>query len=236
MATDFGSYAEKAIVATKGFTDILWWGFLLLLGILIVYGIFYLLSFKHRVRIRQLGKDGRELVIDDKAREFKDKSRVRKWKLLWTGQVVELPPDDCIDITKKGKIVSECYRTADGTIIWIRSRFDLEHFQTAHPDFEPFKTEERVMAVHEYRQAEEYKNRGWSDKLFQMAPVLAVIMILVIFMIFFNQVVAPTRDLASNLQGTAQSMSELGAKLEAVCLERPTLQGQNDGKPNTPPN
>lgn len=203
---------------TQGFTDLMIYLFVIILVAGFTWLILYYLSFKHKVRVRQV-VNGRTVIIDDKARFFKDKDKIPKWKLWKMRDVVSLPDDDCLDLTTKGKKVAECFRTDDGTYIWIKSNFDYEKYKANNPEFEPFSTEERQMLVTQYREAI-YGKASLLDKVMQFAPYIIVLMILVIFMIFFNETVAPTQALAGQLITATDKMSQSLETINAICLGR----------------
>lgn len=219
MADEISTGLNKVMGNFTGLTDVIIW--LLIIGIVgvCVWGFFYYLSFKHPIRIRQL-VNGRILVRDVKARKFKNKTEVEQL-LIWNPRIkTGLPPDDCVDINIKGKLVAELELTVDGTVRWLK----YEHQNTK---LVAFTSEERTMLIHQFRESQQYKTSSWMDKLIVFAPIIAIMMILVLFMIFFNEAVAPTIELANVLGGTATAMTEATDRITEVCLQRPNLRAQN---------
>lgn len=184
----------------------------------ILWGSMYLLSFKHLVRVRQKTAGG-YIVIDTKAREFKTKEGITKWRILkYIKTAIVAPTNNCLEITGKGKYSAECQRALDGTITW--SVKDDTGKVTGE-----VTTEERLITLSEMRRAEEYKKQKLSDKLFQLAPIMALLIILVLFMVFFSDVVQPTKELGDRLINAVGVISESNDKLAAACLDRPVLSG-----------
>lgn len=202
-----------------GFTK----GIIYLLTLAIVIGlvwlIFYYLSFNKRVIVRRV-INGRTVIIYDKARQFKTKEGVVKWRLWKSKFVVGLPPDDCIDISTKGAYVAECFLSPDGNLKWLA-------FDNNSQNVSPFTSEERTLLVHEYRESENYKKKKLGEMIMTLAPFLAIVIILVVFMIFFSEVVAPTVGLANSLTSATIDMKESMLRMEAVCLNRPQLLSNN---------
>lgn len=105
--------------------------YLIILFVFLAVGGFFLyliLSFKHKVRIKELVK-GRKIVKDFRARSFTDKEGISWWKLSGekdkSKRLIPLPPEEAIELNHKGKKVAECYRTEYGEIIWIAEGGDV---------------------------------------------------------------------------------------------------------------
>lgn len=229
--------------ASDAFTQVLYY---FLITIIVGGGVwlyFYWRSFNIKVTVLELAHGG-YVRVEDKARQFKNKAGVVQW-LLWkhrTDGAMAVPDNDCITITNKGKRSAMCTRSPEGSYNWIKgssiSAF-YENFKVTNKDFEPFRSEERTMLVYEYAQAEKYKQKKWTDVAAQVAPLITLAMILAIFMIFFDQAVAPTYEYGNKLVAAGEKMDAAMGKIEAVCLQRPTLPAQGSGFGNVsvlPPN
>lgn len=70
--------------------------------------IWHLTRFKNKFRIKKL-TGTKTIVIDDKAKEYTDKSGVTWWRLLKMKHVIQVPPADCLDVTTKGNHSVEAY-------------------------------------------------------------------------------------------------------------------------------
>ena len=236
MADDFG-VANWLIGASSTLADTILYIVLAIVIILIGAIIWYVMSFKYKVRVREIVR-GRMLVKDDVAKAFKNKKNGTVWwKLLKYKRVVPEPPTDCVDITNKGKKVTEYFRTGDDQFIPISVKFDYEAFKGQ--GFKPYDTNQRSMLVQEHREAEDYKKKSLGDKLMAIFPFIAVIMILIVFMLFFGEVVAPTKELAQSNQAMADKLIETWGLMENIVLEREQLQNDDivrDNVVETPPN
>lgn len=220
-----GLDGQQLVGVMSGFTTFIMYA---LVGVVLaglVWWVLWLLSFKHKVRVRKI-INGHTVVVDDLARQFK-KDGVPMWKFKKTKYEAGVPPSNVIDITNKGKLIAECFVTSDGTIIWRQNVFNEEEFKKTHPDFEPFTPEERSMLVHQFRQAESYKKKNWMSLLADFSGPLAVVLILVVFMIFFNQTVKPTMEMGDKLVIAIEKIDSAMGKIESVCLDRPTLKNEN---------
>lgn len=215
MAIELGYSLANFTSGFTGFTKGIVYILILSIVIGLVWLIIYYLSFNKRVIVRRV-INGRTVIIYDKARQFKTKEGVVKWRLWKSKFVVGLPPDDCIDISTKGAYVAECFLSPDGNLKWLAFNNDSQNVS-------PFTSEERTLLVHEYRESENYKKKKLGEMLMTLAPFMAIVIILVVFMIFFSEVVAPTVGLANTLTSATSDMKESMVRMEAVCLNRPQL-------------
>jgi len=203
------------------------------------------MSFKHKVRIREVVK-GRFMIKDDRAKTYIDKKTgIYWWVLLKYRTKIPEPNSDCVDITNKGQKIAEYFKTSDGQFIPARCCFDYKSFQEGDEEkgvnaFRPYNANQRSMLVQEHRASEDYKKKKISDMIMQLAPLILAVMIVVSFMLFFGEVVAPTKDFADNLVVASEKLSVTVNKMEDIILERERLKNEviirSDDEPITPPN
>lgn len=103
-------------------------GALVLVGF-IVFWVVLELQFKCRLRVKET-INGRKIIRDYRAKEYTDKEGVHYWRLsgekIKVRRLIPIPPDECIEITHKGRKIAECYRTQTGDIIWSKDRFNVQ--------------------------------------------------------------------------------------------------------------
>lgn len=162
----------------------------------ILFACWYLLSFKHKVRIYKETNNGR-LVIDTKARQFKTKEGVVKWRFLkYLNNPHPAPSQQDMSLTEKGKLSGECYMTTSGQVTWLkRDIVGDKHIELSG--------EEIQMLADQMRRGDEYKKKRISDILLQWQGAIVLVMILVIFMMFFNKTVEPSIALGNELKVSA---------------------------------
>jgi len=117
---------QAAIAAqATGIIDqaIFYFSILILLALIIAGIIFfrYMIQYKHKIRIREL-TGTKKLIVDDLAREYKDDDGVEWWKLLKRKHLMPKPPDDCIELTNKGRKCVEAYYTENGEYLFLRDK------------------------------------------------------------------------------------------------------------------
>lgn len=182
----------------------------------IVFGLLwfciYLLSFKHKVRVYQETKGG-VVEIDTKARQFKTKEGVVKWRFLkWMRDSHPAPQNDMLNLTSKGKLSAECVRSMSGHVTWVS-----RDISGARPP--QLSGEEISMTANEMRRSEEYKKKNTLDKILTLAPIVMVVLILVLLFAFWGDLTAQTNVVASGNQAAATQLSEASISLSEKCFE-----------------
>lgn len=177
---------------------------LIVLGIVVGIVAFFMwyLSHKHMVVIRYRMKD-RKYIITDKAKEVTVQG-VSYWKLLKMKKKVTVPPPGAIEITRKGKFMAECYWDADNpNPVWI--------YDTGVPDdaLQPFTTKQRALLVNEFRQAELRKKKGLLETLEKLAVPFALVMILIVMLVFFENIAKPAQDMMAANERMMKSNEEI---------------------------
>jgi len=172
-----------------------------LIGISVVLLCWYLLSFKHLVRVRQATASG-YVIIDTKAREFTTRDGMKKWRLLkWIKQTVTAPEVDYLEFTKKGKFSAEADRSANGDLNWRKRSGD--------PNLKDvFTSEERLITATEMRRANDYLNKGIMDKILAMAPAMMCIIIVVLVFTFWGKFVETTSNAASQAAVASERLAD----------------------------
>jgi len=174
------------------------WIVIILAILAVVFAIWWYLSFKFNVVVREV-INNKTIIKRDKAKVTKTRQGIIFWKLRGFNVRVPEPPSQAIDVDYKGKKWVEFYKKSDGSFVPISDQFTEEKFIKEFPDFKPFTTEQRALLVHELEEAEKYKKKSISEILIALAPYIAIVLVLVVFMIFFNDVVTPTVQLGDKL-------------------------------------
>jgi hypothetical protein len=232
MADDFLSMNVNvgglASSAASSLVDVIFWLLLILIVIGALIGGVWFFSFKHRVRVRKVLKSGRSLIIDDKARQFKDKNGAVWWKLLKTNVKVAEPPVEALEVNSKGKIYAEAYLVRDGVLVWKNNDFDYAKLVDNKADFvnsgyDALTSEERALYASEHRDAETHKKKKISELLAVAAPYIAIIMIFALFLIFFSEVVAPAKEMSELIRASNADFKEAMSILRDVVQDRQTM-------------
>jgi len=201
---DFFGMNINLMGAASSFSD----GVMVFIYFVIAASIFaawwYISSFKHQAIIR-LMTGQQEIVLKDKFREIKDKNGVKRFQFLRRRIKPVAPEKEAIDITKKGKMFVELRAFPDGTIKWLSSRGSSSPMVEG---FAQLNSEDATMLAHEIRESIAYKPKKLNEIVLQLAPYLVILMILVIFMIFFGEVVAPTAGLADKLATASDTLAK----------------------------
>lgn len=213
LSGDFSGVSNAAAgVASSAFDVILWIVVALVIAALIGL-VLFILSYKHKVRVRYITKDG-SYIIDDKARRKED-GGVTYWVLLKSKMTVTPPPREAINITKKGKLVAECYVTEDNPEpVWIT---DTQNFNGG--TFKPLTTQQRSLTVSRIRKAESRKKSSLWDKISQVImPAAMVIMVALPFMFWGDITASSTHSMEITAQVAEQNakIAEQNARILSV--------------------
>lgn len=214
------------------------WVLALLLISLIIFGFFWFMSYKHKVRIRKVVGNGKSIIIDDLAREVKGENGLVWWKLLKSNLKIMPPPTEAVDIGKKGKTYAEAYWLDKERFIWKNNDFNIKDFQDEQKIYVDqgvnavFTDQERSLYMAEVKEAETYKKKKLGELLVAAAPYITIIIIFTLFLIFFNDVVQPSVEMAQLIRESSSEFKEAMSLLRDVLQNRETLPISAGGVPN----
>lgn len=226
----------------------------------LLYFIYFTLQFKHKFRIREV-TNGRKIVYDDKAREYKDKEGVLWWQLLKTRHKLAVPPPEVVDIDSKGKKVVEAYLTPEGGIIWAQDNCKLQEVPTEIINildkverekqteqwrkknniinaFQPYTTKQRLIYIDQHKKAQSKFQTKWQDYIIPVAGIGSLLVIVISLMVFWGDIAKPVLDSQSNQLAYAkiqneqlQLIKEINQKIQIINNDK-TI---NEGKPTQAP-
>jgi len=173
----------------------------------VLWFLFAILPYKHFVRVRILTGD-KTLIFDDKAKEVKQKDGVLKWKLKKRRDTIPIPPAAAINLTKLGKYSVEAYYTSEKEYKYIIDR-GINDKEKRH--FHPLTTQDREFYANEMRAAEAYKKKGLWDTISQALPYVLVFGMFVMFLVFYQDIAAPSIEMQQLTQQNMQKQAEITA-------------------------
>jgi len=180
-------------------TTLFWWYFgsaFVVITLLIVL-IFWLLnkSYKHIIRIKEMA-DGRKIIIEDKAKDHKDKKGNWYWKLKKEKdkekRLIPVPPSAAIELNNKGQKCVEFYRVETGEVVFIND-------PTTDPvkdckDLQPLTTKQRSILIDNVVRAEQRKTKTWTENLPMIIGIGSLLILVVSLMIFWGDIAKPALD------------------------------------------
>jgi len=225
-----GLNANVLMGATDGLTT----AFMYILGLALIGGIawfiqFYL-SFKTKCLIEEL-VDGSSIVRSDKIRLIKE-GGVPKWQLWGSAfkfkkDKIPIPRDAFIKMTAKGAKFVTLFKTPAGDYLVVRNSKDM---MQKIADYDEFTTGQRAMVIQEYREAMAYKPVDWSTHITSIAAGVTLVLIVVAFLIFFNDTVAPTIKLGEqNVQISQNNQLIQEQQAETIRLLSQVLENIDPG-------
>lgn len=204
----------------SGFTVLLVIISLLVIGGLGYY-IYWILQFKHKFRIKEV-THGRKLIIDDRARELKDKDGGLYWQLLKTKAKLPVPPVEAIEIDQKGKKCVEAYKLESGDFIYSKDLNEAKEIPEeilnvkdmvekqkqidawikktgAIYSKQPLTTTQRMILINQIVKAQLKKTKKWQDYLMPIAAMASLVIIAVSLMIFYGDMGKPLLQMGDRI-------------------------------------
>lgn len=175
----------------------------------------YYLQFKIQATVFE-EIQGTVIIRSEKIRVFKSKTGIPKWQL-WTSlfrikkDVIPIPNYVYLSLTAKGKKHVFLAKTTNGEYKTVRPNPD--NWKTVQVEgkkvleFDEFTATQRSMLIQEHREAELYKPRDWTPTILLGGAAMTVVMILAVFLIFFDQAVAPTIGFGQQVGGYCEDFT-----------------------------
>lgn len=215
-------------IVSQVLTGLLWVLIPAIIGV-VLYVILVLGKYKHQVIIKDSVR-GTKLVFHDKFKELRKKDGTIWWKLKKLKKEIVPAKKECVEIDHKGRMFAQFYRLDGDTFIPAKDTFDPADKKSKEDiikTIQPFGSNERALMVNQHVKAEREKKKSIGDMLLTAVPYMAVIMILVLFMIFFNDAVKPMKEVGSQFEAVSVNLVEATDKLDAIIHDRVYLEGEN---------
>lgn len=202
----FGSVDVAGSLGVIG--DVLLWTFIILSVLGIVYLVWYLMSFRNTLIIRDAINE-RKVISKKNWKEKRDKNN-NIWLITPFNRIKKsLPPAKAIEITSKGRKWVEAWRGEDTeTLIWIKDGFNYETYKEEHPEFQPLITQERELLINEISKSHAYKKRSLYDTIVQISLIMAPIILIAVIGLVLGDITEGLNTYAAPLTNTLQSVGE----------------------------
>ena len=165
-------------------------------------------SMQYRIKFRIRKITGtHNIIIDDRARIVrlgKTGKSVVKWRLKKMKENIPVPPDGAISIDNRGKMVVEAYSTTQGQYEYIVPN-------TAVQTLEPLTTDDKSFYAEEYKDSMKYKGMDWSHLLGMITNGVILVTVLVLALIFVNNIIEPADMVANKLVSAIESAKQCQA-------------------------
>jgi hypothetical protein len=184
---------------------------LVILGGVIFYMIMQMLTYKHWVQIREI-VNGRKRIRNYKAKDYRDAEGGVFWKLkggIKELQLLEVPPNESIEMNNKGKFFVIAYRSPTGDIKYAK---DSTIAFNDIKEFKPFTSTQRVMLFNQFKKSADRRGKKWTDHLPMIVVGAQILIILVLIAVFMEDVAKPFI-----------SAKELQLQQQTILLEQTTI-------------
>ena len=258
MVTEWTSGVDWAGVLGSAGTVLLWVFFgLVVLGLFFL--VWYFMSFKHLLVVRQI-VNGRKQLRLLKWKVVKDRNGTRwlmtpfhKW---FNGFKRSIPDSRAIDLGKRGRYHVEAWYDPKGdNLIWVNDSFDLDGFLSSYQvsdeagvdsddssverlvtdlgtGFAPLDTADRELIVAEMIRSEQYKTKNKLQIALQIAVYMVPIILVVVIAMTIGEV---TSALSGYVGPVSEAATQIADSLERASLHLSDAQELSDdtgGAPN----
>lgn len=248
-------------VANFGFYFVLF----VLIG-LILFLVMNYFSFGISFRIKEI-INGRKVIKYTKCKIKKNKDgsvvlKLRSWNPFDKFEL-PCPPDEAIEIDIKGRRIIEAYQTSTNEYIYLKDNSKLVEIPKEildNPDpydkykktkewkeknnvisaYEPITANQRMFFIGQIRKAHEKKQKTIMDLIRDIAPLMALIIIVVCFMLFFGKAVQPMIDVGGQMvalqEKNIEYVKEVRMLKQDVQQIKAEIIKQNEQNPVEAPN
>lgn len=246
MATDLGLGIDTSALAgyTASFgqvmVQLLMYGVLLAVVGFAAWYVWRILQFKHKVRIRFITGGKTRYIIDDRAKEFKEEGKVTFWKLLKTKRMIPIPPAEAINLGKNGKFHVECYYTDDEGFVPAKDSDALmkvhwsKDTETIDKPLDPLTTNQKLILINQIKKAQANRQQTLTELLFKMAPIIAIVIIMMVLFMFWSDITAPMERVSAQNAQVAKENARLLSSIEAIKFNIQTIESETVVR-STPP-
>ena len=241
----------------------LMWGFG---GVAIIAAFFFMTvmgRFKHNVRVKKV-INGRFIIKNDKARDFKDKEGVLWWKLFKHKDLIPVPPSEAVEVDHRGKLTVDVYRTESGDYTYLKDTHQfieppdkilsivddkkrvvaLKEWRAKNnviEAYQPITTKQRMVFIKQIRKAHDKKTKNWQEYILPVAGLAALVMIVIALMVFWGDIAKPaiegkqlTKQIIDVQKETVQILKEI--KQDVQVLQDQKVNEDLTGGGGEPPN
>jgi hypothetical protein len=201
------------------------------IGVLIMVSWFVYdeMQYKHKAIVKQ-NDHGMNLTKIVKLKEERDKDGSLWWKLKGYKEKIPRPPNQCILIDNKGRFLSQFFELDGGELKPMIDKGSKEIL-----DLQAVTVSQRQIIVNQILKVQRQKGKSWVDLAYYAVPILAVVMIIAIFMIFFGEAVEPMVNLGNtNTELLSQANRILQRAEDLSCGRRSLVDYEITGGTATP--
>ena len=204
---------------------------------LLAWWLYRLIKYNKRVVVRTV--TGNNVLVEvDWAKEYKDKKTgAYYWRLKKRKHRIPQPPALALDITNKGKQWVEMYYVGQGQYVPCKTEQpDFAQKKEFVATFQPITESQRQTYADQVEKALAFKTKGWSELLTQAMPYITLVLILSVFLLFFNDGTKPIIEMANLANKASADLKEYALINERIVDKLETCGGTVVGGRPTPGN
>lgn len=212
----------------------------IVLVLAVIAGVFYYFynkkQYKYGVRLKVL-QNGRFVSWEGVAKVKLDDNKISFWYIKGLKELVDIPPNESMSITSTGRWIAEGYYDRTTGVFWGKDTTTEKDFQKKIKEVvleggerksgshsidtyhEPFSTTQRSLLAARISRAMQRKGKDVWAMIWQILPVMVLVVIFVLVLIFWNDIAKPVISLAgTNAQISADNklMQEQNIRLYSM--------------------
>lgn len=181
----------------------------------------YRRQYKYGVKLRIL-ENNRFVYWEDVARRVSEPGGISYWYLKRLKEKAIVPPGESMLLSPGGQWIAEGFYDRSGGITWGRDTMSVEEFkrfikeggksgeQSINRNFQPMTSTQRTLVAHQIEKAIIRKGQGIWQILWQLAPMVILLMIFVLILIFWKDIAAPI----TAMQGSNAEISKTNMQIQ----------------------
>lgn len=209
----------------QGVATFLMWFLVALLGLILIWFVWYWFSFKNTYELRDV-TNNRKILRSGRWKVIKDKKGNRWFVSPFYNQMFgraglkkSLPPEESIELRSNGRKHVQGWRIADQeTILWAKDNFSADKYKTSKGDeFQPLDTAEREMLTNEITKAREYEGKSGWQVLMQIAMVLIPVIMVIVIAMSLGEITGALGDMMAQVtEPLSKLVNQLGAYTDTL--------------------
>lgn len=219
---DFNNVADVGVGALDFFFDVF-----LYVAIGLVFagmiGLFLFMSkYNKRVVIRKK-INGKNKIFYDKARKI-EKDGIIWWKLFKAKKMIEVPPNEAVEVDGKGRDFIELYELETGEFI---PMVDNHNKINA---IEPFTTNQRQLLQGQYIKATLERGFKFTDFLGAITYVAGLVILVISLLVFYGDIAKPVLEMGDKQAAIADKQIEFQKQMN-IMIEKLNSYQESLDKP-----
>jgi len=181
----------------------------------LLYYVWRQFQYKHTVIIQKKAGKGKHYIFEKAW--IQNQNGQMYWKLRGTGEALEAPPDECVELNQDGNYVLNCALDSDGTYIYLESTHDFFEKAKRRDDYEPAGTQSRNAVFRLIENNSKHRGESWFGKnAATIIAAISLVMVLVAGAFGAQLVLEPSLQVTNNAKEISENQVETLTILQEI--------------------